>query len=436
MNEPKWYFTLKAKGHNAFHERGSIVCCTESSLHIGETADCDVRYESGRHLPERYASIVRNEDGQSWRIVKRSTHATILIEGRGETGYAAQLHDGDLIRFDNQAPALRFNTHHDARYGERRKPGGKWLGGILIAGCLAIVSAMALWPKDKGNEITEQELTAYESSICYLRVDSVQYVEQAGGRTKLLKPTKKLTDDMPVGTAFLTTDSTLVTARHCVEYWLGSNLDLTTKLQSLAEDDIVRWAIEAESFNHDRTEADTMHTLRVFFSIYDFLGEKKYSFCSTDSCVHTDKTHDGVFLLADFEEDYYWRSIRPYFNDTRMASGDLLWIDHLPECGQLRLASRDELSKLKRGQKLMACGYPITGMNDHRVTFASGALKQDAEADTELLFVEANINHGFSGGPILQRTRHGIVCTSVVSRVDSVSSGLYKWAVSVGAMKK
>jgi hypothetical protein len=52
------------------------------------------------------------------------------------------------------------------------------------------------------------------------------------------------------------------------------------------------------------------------------------------------------------------------------------------------------------------------------------------------LVFESNINHGFSGAPVFAKIGKEILAVGVVSRVDSVSSGLYKWAVPVTAMKK
>ena len=93
MKERKHYISLKTKGGNAFHQNGKKLKLTERIVNVGETLDCDVRYESNGLQPEYYASIVQNEDGKSWRIVKRSQHIDINIAGKGTIGYALALND-------------------------------------------------------------------------------------------------------------------------------------------------------------------------------------------------------------------------------------------------------------------------------------------------------------------------------------------------------
>lgn len=429
MKERKHYFSLRFKGGNAYHQNGKQIKLSERIVNIGETADCDVRFESDGLLPEYYASIIRNEDGQSWRIVKRSQHIDINIEGKGPVGYAHQLVDGDIILFNGQSMALSFHRHYDDKYDEAEQgTGWHWaLAGVL--GLIALV-AVALGMGNRQDGICDKDIEPLEESIFFVKVDSVCRVLAANGIEICLSPTKMLEGDAPTGTAFLTTEGKLITARHCVEYWIGTNFDLTTKVADLKEDDIVRWAIETETFNQAH-DTDSVSQLRVYFSVFDFMGNKKYSFASTDEHVHINKENDGVFMLADFDQDYYWRSIRPYFTDRQMELGDILWIDSLEEQGIVKVASRAQLEHVKNGTKLMICGYPLTGIGDKRMTFTEGTIRRNAQTESENLFFESNINHGFSGGPVLMKVGNDVVAIGVVSRVDSISSGLYKWAVPV-----
>ena len=101
MNE-KYYYSLHFHGSNAFHRQGDLLKTTNKVLHIGETADCGVRFDSGVFEPERYASILENEDGKSWRLIQRSQHVTTRIAGSGGFGFVHQLKDGDVISVDGQ----------------------------------------------------------------------------------------------------------------------------------------------------------------------------------------------------------------------------------------------------------------------------------------------------------------------------------------------
>ena len=433
MKEQKHYISLKIKGSNAYHQSGKRLKLTERTINIGETADCDVRYETDCLQPEYYASIIRNEDGKSWRIVKRSQHIDIIIAGKGTIGYAYQLADGDIIQFSGQSMALCFHSHYDDKYDEdEKKIPWQWVAAGVSALMAMMVVAVVFGNKRDG--ISNEDVEPLEESVYIVKVDSVRQVLVANGVEECIAPAQVLADDAPTGTAFLTTDGKLITARHCVEYWIGTNLDLTTKVAALGEDDIVRWAIETETFNqlHDK---DSVRQLQVFFSLFDFMGNKKYSFTSTDKQVHMNKDKDGVFMLGDFTQDYYWRSVRPYFKDRQMELGDILWIDGIKEEGKVSLAGPEQMQNVKNGTKLMICGYPMTGIGDKRMTFTEGTIRRNAQTDSENLFFESNINHGFSGGPVLMKAGSDIVAIGVVSRVDSISSGLYKWAVPISEVR-
>lgn len=434
MTGPKHYISLGIKGSNAFHKSGEKLILTEPIVNIGETADCDVHYESNGLKPECYASIIRNDDGKSWRIVKRSQHIDISIAGKGPIGYAQLLADGDLLQLGGQPVSLIFHQHYDSHYKKAGNKKSIWVG--VIASLLGLMVIMAVFLNhDKQDGITAADVEPLEESIFMIKVDSVGFMLSADGHEQLLKPMKVLDDGAPTGTAFLTTDGIMVTARHCVEYWIGENLDLTAKVSRMDGNDIVRWAIEKETFNQTHSQ-DSVMRLKVFFSLYDFIGNKRYSFCSTDSRVHINTQHDGIFMLADFSQDYYWRSVRPYFTDRQMELGDILWIDSLEEKGSISIAGKEDLDMMKNGAMLMVCGYPMTGIGDKRMTFTEGTLRRNASAETENLFFESNINHGFSGGPVLTKSQGSIMAIGVVSRVDSVSSGLYKWAVPVTEILK
>ena len=302
MKENMHYISLTIKGGNAYHQDGKRLKMAERIVNIGESADCDVRYETDCVQPEYYASIIRNDDNSGWRIVKRSQHTDINIVGKGSIGYAYQLVDGDIIHFSNQQMALSFHSHFDDKYDEvGQNRTWQWAVAGLVG--LAAIIAIILNFGNRQDGILAKDIEPLEESVYIIKVDSVRQMLITNSHEELLTPTKVLEDDAPTGTAFLTTDGKLVTARHCVEYWIGTNLDLTTKVADMKKDDIVRWAIETETFNQIHN-SDSMMCLQVFFSIFDFMGNIKYSFASTDERVHINKEKDGLFLLADFSQDF------------------------------------------------------------------------------------------------------------------------------------
>ena len=132
MKEKKRYISLQLKGDNSYHKNGERLNFAERVINIGETADCDVRMDSDGLVPEYYASIICNEDGKSWRIVKRSQHIDINILGHGNIGYAYQLTEGDLIQFDEKPITLCFHSHYDSNYDNDSNKSKQWLWALTI----------------------------------------------------------------------------------------------------------------------------------------------------------------------------------------------------------------------------------------------------------------------------------------------------------------
>ena len=86
-------------------------------------------------------------------------------------------------------------------------------------------------------------------------------------------------------------------------------------------------------------------------------------------------------------------------------------------------------------------GYP-NNASGKKVTFAAGAIKEN-RADTlnrvnpDIQF-DANITHGFSGGPVFIKLKDRVVVAGVVSKIDT-ENGIYKKAVpitEIGYMQK
>ena len=442
MNE-KSYYSLRLLGSNSFHAKGDILKTTNKVLNIGETADCEIRFDSGQYEPERYATILENEDGESWRLIQRSEHVNTQIAGSGGFGYVHQLKDGDVISFDGQDVELEFHTYHDSNYGKtgvviEQQIGKRKIVGIICAVCVLSIAIFGMFflmrPEEKQSAIHYDQLQEFLSSVYIIRVDSVQWIEVSKGDTSFVRPTKIMESGGIAGTAFLTTDKKLITARHCIEYWIGNNIDLTTKVKTLADDDIVKWAILSEKFMQERESEVVSQLLRVFFSVYEeqMPDEPILSFSSTDDNVHINRYHDGILQLADFSDDYYWRSVRPYFSDLEMELGDIVYID-VDMAGSIVTADSVMIAGLNQSSDVAVLGYP-NNLSGKKATFAMGSIKEN-RADTlnrvnpDIQF-DANITHGFSGGPLFIRANNKIVVAGVVSKIDT-DNGIYKKAVPV-----
>ena len=441
-HDKKQYYSLRMIGHSPYYSDGDLLKTSDKVLYIGETVDCDVRYpqdnESLKESSRYYAAIIRNDDGDSWRIVRRSDSIDITIDGYGELGYVYELRDGDLIRFGNQEMCLRFRVHHDSHYIqsgtiiEKHPRHLSLLYGFLAVLTIVICGVIAwMYVERKNAGVTYNDVKSLQESVLLLKVDSVQWVSSKDGGDSLVAPTKAFNGDNPVGTAFLTTDGKLVTARHCIEYWLAQHVDLDIDVTALKDDDIIKWAIMTES----QEQAELQ--LRVYCSVYakDQTTTPVFTFCSTDDSVHINRTHDALLDIGIFDEySYSWRTIQSYYENREMELGDIAYVD-VNKNGGIALLPKEHFKDLVQSRDVAFLGYPVSERSDREITFVQGKLSRAVEMD-ETILVEGNINHGFSGSPVLFKTAEGICAIGVVSRVDSVSNGIFKWAVPVTEIEK
>ncbi len=438
----KNYYSLRISGSNAFHAKDDVLKTTNKVLHIGETADCGIRFESGEYEPERYASIVENEDGKSWRLIQRSQHVKAEIAGSGGFGYVHQLKDGDVIAFEGQDMELEFHTHHDGCYGKEgfiiehiviEQPRSKkpllfgFIAAVLIMGLLGF-ALYNYWPRD----IRYKDIKDFEKSVFLVRVDSVQWIAVSRGDTTLIKPTAVMEGCAPVGTAFLTKNGKLITARHCIEYWISEDVDDMPKTREL--NDVKKWAIFSETFNYLKEESvDSVQMLRVFFSICapGENGREIFSFRSTDPCVHINRSRDGRLEFGDYDNIYYWRSIQPSPYDLERELGDIVCID-VDTIGTIELADTTMIAELNQSSSIGILGLP-GNLAERNIKHALGHIMENRSdsigVNPDIQF-DANITHGFSGGPVFIKVKDGLVVAGVVSKIDT-ENGIYKKAVPV-----
>lgn len=453
MKESMPFYTLKIIGGNSFHHYGDILRTTADVLHVGESADCEVRYEGEQSAlltdivsPVYYATILKDEDGDGWHIVKRSMHTDVAIVGEGDFGYVYQLKDGDVLHFGQQRMALQFQVGKSSKHlfrgtvVEHRTP-HLTLFYSLFALLAVVIAGLVCWQYSERKDlaISMEDIREMESSVYLLKVDSVQWICAVNGKDSILQRRTLSNQDDIMGTAFLTDDGKLVTARHCIEYWLVNQFDLRTSIDSLEE--INRWAVLTEDYNMGHASANgSFWQIRVFCSVYskDNLSEPAFQFCSTDDSVHINKAHDELIPLADLSHCYYWRTVRPYFLNREMELGDISYVD-VSVKGNIPLADKKQLQSVSSKNHLAVCGFPITdasGTTNKNLVFSQAQMKQDTIASTSNFMFEGTINHGYSGGPIFARIDDDIVVIGVVSRADRKSKETFKWAVPISEVRQ
>ena len=445
MNSTRQYYSIRFMEGNAFHAKDDVLNTSEKVLNIGEYPDCPIRYETSEgYEPEYYATIIKNEDSEGWRIVKRSQFIDVVIAGNGGFGYVHQLKDGDIIGFGDGKMALQFNLHHDGDYSDTgikivHQSNHRLLYAMVALVCL-VTAGVGYLLYDRWNQSDlHQDVKVYSSSVYIIMADSVQLVKVYEGKEEQIGETKDLayTGEREIGTAFLTTEGKLVTARHCIEFWLNRKISRITNVEGLNDDDIVKWAIKASTYmNCHEEQKDTVMALKTYCSVYnpDSLDSPLFVFHSMESRVHINRVHDIISTIPDYSGNYYWRSIIPRSNsnDREAELGDIAYID-VGEKGTIVLADSMRLSNIAEGTDIVFLGFPQNGIGDRTLMYEDGKITREVAKDgiSQNLYVKGEINPGFSGGPVMARINNKIVAIGVTSRVDSISNGVYKWVVPV-----
>jgi len=224
----------------------------------------------------------------------------------------------------------------------------------------------------------------------------------------------------PIGTAFLTSDSLIVTARHCIQPWL--NMVLPHEYASIPF--MLEWPIEKALFAETENQLSGEDKWRIvsFITLTDEDGNSQ-SLSSDNFRMNFDS--DDIVELGSYDEPKYWRSISHRYSRRDMMLGDIA-VAKSDKAGNIALADKPELLKLlaHRGVKLTFAGHPESSVNGSLLDFKSDELRLPLEDMPEcqgrifLIAHEGGLTPGFSGGPVIVRDGSGFKAVGVVSVVD------------------
>lgn len=384
---------------------------------IGSMEGCDFRLpDASSAFCPVVAKIKPDTDGRGWHIIRCSPTVAVFVNGE-PIRRVCYLTDGDVI--ETGGNRFRFNELREAnerhsviRIEHRSSPLTKLLAILVLA--IAAVGAFLIYDYNR-ERITGSMAEEIASSMFMTRVDSIQLVDVASG--KVLE--SFVYETPPVGSAFLTTDSLLVTARHCLQPWLNAvNPVDFGRLPTLSEWPIAR-ALAVETANQI-SGTDSLR-LRSFITLTDENGHQ--TAVSSDRFT-LNTSDDDIVELGDYSTPLYWRSISHRYRRCDMMLGDIA-ATRFNRAGSIALADSADLRRLLReGKRLTFFGYPVTGVNGARLEHCSDELRLPLSDLTEqpgrlmLLSHEGGLTPGYSGGPVIVRDRFGFRAVGIVSVVD------------------
>lgn len=440
----KKYYTLRFERDDAFHKAGDQVFNAENTLRIGQTESCDIRLVNDSQYEDAFiAVIVKCPNDKGWKLIRTSPYKEHEVRVNGTPiNYIHFLGDGDRIAFEGQRQEIVFNIREDELYTSSgivtmgKKSNRSlivWMAFISVA--LIGFLLQELFTRPMSSNMIENA----KQSVFQIQVDSVKLTLCRGDSTIVLENTP-IRDEF--GTAFLTTDGQLVTARHCIEPWL--NFPKETIKYTINESTPKHVMMALEAVTNNITHADSAKWKMVSYcSLRKPEINDSVWFYVTSEDFFLDDSRDHILECGDYNHQYFWRSIKVRPNRTDMMLGDIAFIPDTSsrlhhQKGNIRLATKEEVRSLcrKPNRSLIIMGRSDNATKDEQIQSPlARLLLQITNAHCEdgypntVIAHDGEIDHGFSGGPVL--TRKGLSGWCAVGVVSVTDKNKDNWYYSV-----
>ena len=403
----------------------------EKTVLIGESAGCDVKLPNYTDYEDCIiAKIAINRDGEGWHIVRIEREADLKVNGTG-VNRVVYLHDGDRIEAGNENFRFRIEKGEKSEpvvYNIKTSKSSLWMAGGLIL-LLALLFGVYIYI-DKSTALTESQRNEIETSLFAMRVDSLQlihgdsiiesYVYAAG----------------PVGTAFLTSDSLIVTARHCIQPWLNGVLPEDFSSIPASSEWPVATALKVETAN----QLSGIEDWKII-SYVTLTDEAGNSFPLSSEAFKINREFDDIVEMGSYDNPMYWRSISHRYTRSDLLLGDIAAAP-FGRGGTIVTADETDLRRLldRKGIDLAFFGHPEAAVTGNKLEYKTDELRLPLSELPELpgrLFLlshEGNLSPGFSGGPVIVRDGSGYRAVGVISVTDD-RNGYRSYSVPVSELK-
>ena len=441
----KAVYTLRFLATDGLHHASERVVVAAPEVNIGHTLGCEVRMDNTSPYADEVLAAIRriksdtDADATSprWVLVRLSPFHELRVNGI-PVHLLHELHDGDRIEWADQHQALRFvegDCGMDVVQGGiavvPRSLGRRIaLWASVPALVLASVGMLVWWWYEdrQPKHMTAQQVEQVCRSVLQINVDTVKLVRIVDADTTVLECMALGQGDARpiVGTAFLTTDSLLVTARHCLEPWLNDPdvfvTDNPQKVHFLPS----RWALRAETYNqlNENRAADRLQVVSIC-SLWRYEGEQATFVGRVSSAEFAmDTSRDDIVDLGDYSTELYWRSITRRHQRSDMMRDDLA-VRHWMKSGTIRMATASEMAECLKGDGAVLEFFGFPDYTDLHLEHTSDRLRRPlhkADDDTtlfDMLAHNGDLRHGYSGGPVMTLMGHEAVCVGIVSVTDA-----------------
>lgn len=400
-NDTTNHYAIRFRNGDGLHKKGDIQFFGNGVTYIGQTPECGLQLPPHPQFADSCYAVIKTdaENGKRY-LIRQEQKADICING-SPLAIAAELSDNDRITFDNTTVTYTVEKGEQPQvtYIKHKSQKALWCAIALIAAALA---AIILQPKEQERSVFERYVQEIES-IYKIEADTF-IVTRDGKDTLAIIPLPRA----EVGSGFVTQCGHFVTARHCIEFWLGYENELKPDFNSI-ESPVVKWAIEAE--------ADSTLHLTATLKITDS-KESVYRYTSDDFIM--DKSRDNIYECGDFNNEYLWRSIISRYEDADAELGDAAIMEWEHSKGNIKLAEPDLILNVQRDITLQSFGYPQQQSKQKAMLTAdNGCMYFAPESADDILYCRSAFDKGFSGAPVFIDHKERKSAIGIVSRLES-----------------
>lgn len=413
------YYSLTVKNNYGELHAGERFCNAVKPLTIGQLSTSSIVMPCPEDLlPQNYCTI-KAVGTDSWILIKQTDFYQIKVNDM-TLDCVCRLSDGDAISMDGVS--FVFHTHDDDNYTEAQgiiRSASRGNKKQMLMWCCSLLAVLAIsigYPmlKENRNSFTGSDDNEIRASLCKIEVEEViLQMHTPGDEYGVYRDVDSyLLDSKSVGTCFITADSLIVTARHCVEPWLDFNRwEDKTKLTDLPQE--VYWAIISERSQLE--QADTLYRLVSKCQIItsdsaclDTFTSDQFSFNRSRDII----THMGMERLP-------WRVIYPLYNKKDVELGDFAFIKTNHK-GELELATAENIRDIKDGEepKVRVYGFPKK-IHGNRCEYQEASLvMREGDFSTECIQLKVNGTSGYSGAPVIEKRGGKMLVVGVFSKID------------------
>lgn len=419
------YYTLEFGFTDFLHKAGDKVVASSQVVRIGQQAECEVTLPNLSPYEDEQLAIIRPcQYAGGWQLVPVSAYFPVKVNGTS-VSLVHYLEEGDHIIFEGIDQELLFRIHKDGQYATQNhvllvpRQFSRRMIAILVLLPVFLFGLLTyyIYQEKQVKKVQEALLAKAEQSVYQLSVDSVFYMEVTSEGSRILRRFSYASEEGKTvnGTAFVTSDSFLVTARHCIEPWLNDGnvrYGIPDSIRSVPS----RWALEAETYNQTHSN-DTLYRVVSQFAMYggnQVSEAMETTYCSSDFIYDT--TRDDIIEIGDFYHDYYWRSISRRYARSDMMLGDLAFM-RVSIGGNIVKVGKDQIKELVKVRKpLYFMGYPEYEVAGFEIS--EGTVKRDY-TPSEMIAHNGRLIHGYSGGPVMTIQGDSLYVVGVISVIDS-----------------